>query len=340
MSNNIFIIGNGFDLDLGLPTRFSDFANSAFWPIAKKKDNPQELPNRTARGSFMAMLPLHQNTLLEHYLEDKRDKESWFDLEGYLLDYASPNISKQIVDPDQELESEIQDNIAYYNKVKGSLYDYISEVQSKNPINTNSIAGKVLHAVVENGFFDHICSFNYTDLNLTANQLGVSKKLNYYHIHGSVADNSIILGVDETKLRKGYECFHKSSSKHYTSHSLYTYLEKANEIVFFGLSFGKIDYSYFDYLFKKIVNEERIPEAKKKYITIFTKDDNSRQGIITNLREMDINMQRLYAQSHFQIICTEDGIDSLPLKLFMERLRQNGVDAYNDNMRNLALRAY
>ena len=99
MSNNIFIIGNGFDLDLGLPTRFSDFANSTFWPIAKKKDKPQELPTRTARGSFMAMLPLHQNTLLEHYLEDKRDKESWFDLEGYLLDYASPNISKQIVDP-------------------------------------------------------------------------------------------------------------------------------------------------------------------------------------------------------------------------------------------------
>ena len=86
MSNNIFIIGNGFDLDLGLHTKFSDFANSTFWPIAKKKDKPQELPPRTARGSFMAMLPLPQNTLLEHYLEDKRDKESWFDLEGYLLD--------------------------------------------------------------------------------------------------------------------------------------------------------------------------------------------------------------------------------------------------------------
>lgn len=323
MSNNIFIIGNGFDLDLGLPTRFSNFANSTFWPTAKKKDKPQELPNRTARGSFMAMLPLHQNTLLEHYLEDKRDKESWFDLEGYLLDYASPNISKQIVDPNQELESEIQENIAYYNKVQESLYNYILEVQSNNPIDTNSIAGKVLHAVVENGFFNHICSFNYTDLNLIANQLGISKEINYYHIHGSVADNSIIIGVDETKLRKGYECFHKSSSKHYASHNLYTELDKANEIVFFGLSFGKIDYSYFDHLFKIIASEERISEARKKYITIFTKDDNSRQGIISNLREMDINMQRLYAQSHFQIICTEDGLDSCEFLDFQDRLYKN-----------------
>ena len=30
-----------------------------------------------------------------------------------------------------------------YNKVQNSLYNYISEVQSNNTINTNSIAGKV-----------------------------------------------------------------------------------------------------------------------------------------------------------------------------------------------------
>ena len=340
MSNNIFIIGNGFDLDLGLPTKFSDFANSNYWPLAKKKEKNQEISTRTSRGGFNTIPPLYHTILLEHYLENKRDKESWFDLEQYLLDYASPNVSKKVVDPSQELESKIQENIVYYNKVQNSLYDYILSIQGNKTIKTNSIAGKVLHSIVENGFFDHICSFNYTDLNLIANQLGISKTLNYYHIHGSVANNSIILGVDETKLRKGYESFHKTSSKHYPSHNLYTELDKASEIVFFGLSFGKIDYSYFDHLFKKIASEERIPEAKKKYITIFTKDDNSRQGIITNLRDMDINIQRLYAQSHFQIICTADGIDNPPLKIFMERLHKNGINAHNNNMRNLASRVY
>lgn len=29
---NVLIIGNGFDLDLGLPTRYSDFAKSEYWP--------------------------------------------------------------------------------------------------------------------------------------------------------------------------------------------------------------------------------------------------------------------------------------------------------------------
>ena len=30
--NRLLIIGNGFDLDLGRKTRYSDFAKSEFWP--------------------------------------------------------------------------------------------------------------------------------------------------------------------------------------------------------------------------------------------------------------------------------------------------------------------
>lgn len=32
MSKKVFIIGNGFDLDLGMNTRYSDFAKSEYWP--------------------------------------------------------------------------------------------------------------------------------------------------------------------------------------------------------------------------------------------------------------------------------------------------------------------
>lgn len=31
MAKKILILGNGFDIDLGLKTRFSDFANSKIW---------------------------------------------------------------------------------------------------------------------------------------------------------------------------------------------------------------------------------------------------------------------------------------------------------------------
>lgn len=31
MSGKVLILGNGFDLDLGMKTRYSDFANSDIW---------------------------------------------------------------------------------------------------------------------------------------------------------------------------------------------------------------------------------------------------------------------------------------------------------------------
>lgn len=36
MKYRILIIGNGFDLDLGMKTSYKDFFNSRFWPFHKK----------------------------------------------------------------------------------------------------------------------------------------------------------------------------------------------------------------------------------------------------------------------------------------------------------------
>lgn len=327
---NLLIIGNGFDLDLGLPTKFSDFAKSAYWPKVKKKNEPLDFSTHTANGGLNAIPPLYSNTLLEHYLEDKRDKELWFDLEKCLLDYASPNISKEIVDPSQENKSDIQDNIAFYDKVRDTLGQYIADVQNNHSINTDSIAGKTLRAIVNNGLFSHICSFNYTDLTRIANQLGISKQIKYYHMHGCVSDNnkSIILGVHEAELREGYDSFRKTQSEHYKSHNLYTELDKASEIVFFGLSFGEIDYSYFQNFFNGLASSTHYAEAEKdkKRITIFTKDNDSRQTVLSNLRKMKIDLQRLYAQSIFQIICTADGPQGDAFCDFCNRLNDNGFN--------------
>ena len=56
---NSLIIGNGFDIDLGLNTRFSDFANAKdFWPE-------------------------NDGSKLSAYLESKKSVEKWFNLEGH-----------------------------------------------------------------------------------------------------------------------------------------------------------------------------------------------------------------------------------------------------------------
>lgn len=55
----LLIIGDGFDLDLGRNTRYSDFAKSGFWAKNLKSQ-------------------------LYRYLSQKSQIEKWFDLEGEL----------------------------------------------------------------------------------------------------------------------------------------------------------------------------------------------------------------------------------------------------------------
>lgn len=324
MSNNVFIIGNGFDLDLGLPTKYSDFAKSSFWP----KASPQPSSSVSTRN----ILRVGSSTnpiLLEHYLEKKKNLDSWFDLENELLLYSC--VENKI----KESSSFIKKNIEYYNRLQAALCDYILDVEDKITLK-DCFANKVLKSIIDNGYFDQIYSFNYTNLNKIAQLLSLSHEINYIHLHGKVEDKSIILGVDDSELRPGYEQFHKSSSRHYRSHDIYNALTNAQEIVIFGLSFGNIDYSYFDRFFKSLSDGDSIPEEKKKNITIFTKDDNSRLGIIGKLREMNIGMQRLFAQSHFQIICTNDETDKGLLDDFVKRMNENSLTAYERSLDSLS----
>lgn len=321
---NVFIIGNGFDLDIGLPTKYSDFANSEFWPKAAPRFNITlgEMKRNMEQGIF-TNIPIIPK--LEHTIEDAKDKNTWFDLENELLDYAKEYepTNSNYTRFSYESQSEVSSNIDYYKRLCNSLSDYIKQVQEKQDIIKDSTACMVLKAIIENDCFNSIYSFNYTDLNSIAKRIGITQEINYTHIHGKVSDASIILGVDETPLRKGYEIFHKSSNRHYRSHDLYNALSSANEIVVFGLSFGNIDYSYFDRFFKQLSEGDPITDDRKQHITIFTKDDKSRLDIISNLRSMGIVMRSLYAQSHFQFICTSDDGEKKELSDFYKRLEEN-----------------
>jgi len=300
MTKNIFIIGNGFDLDLGLKTKYSDFAHSDYWP----QYDGSIIPN------------------LKSYLEDKRDTESWFDIENELLNYARADgeHTRSIFD----LASyNVRRDMEYFAKIQSSLCLYIREQQTKE-LKKSSVASQVLKLIQQNGYFNSIYTFNYTNLNEIAAKLNLSTSMRYTHIHGCVDDESIILGVDETKLMEGYELLHKTMSASYRSHNIFNDLSAATEVVIFGLSFGQIDYTYLDRFFQSQSGREHIAEDKKKYITIFTKDEKARIDILKRLEEMDVNRQNLFTQSHFQIIRTNDSADNRLFDEFKHRLSKQG----------------
>ena len=310
MTKNILILGNGFDLDLGLKTKYSDFANSSFWPC----NDGDNIPH------------------LEEYLEQKRDTEAWFDIENELLNYATTETQRGY-NPFERAKYNAQEDMAYFAKLQDALCKYIQE-QQQNEIAKHSVASQVLRAITNNGYFESVYSFNYTNINVIAKKLGINKPKNCIYIHGNVDSNSIILGVDETKLLNGYELLHKTMSPHYCSHNIFNDLSSASEVVIFGLSFGKIDYTYLDRLFQSQSGREPIDEKQKKHITIFTKDENSRIDIMNRLEAMGINRQNLFTQSYFQINRVGEELDRDKINDFFKRLdkysRKRYAAALND----------
>ncbi len=325
--SNVFIIGNGFDLDLGLPTKYSDFAKSDFWPQASRRTTS----NINAGSGIVRVGTSANPILLEHYLDRRKNLDTWFDLENELLLYSRIENKGN----GKESDSFIAKNNEYFVKLQESLCEYIISIQD-GITQKDCAASRVLKSVMENEYFEQIFSFNYTDLNSIAQKIGIYHNINYIHLHGKVEDKSIILGVDDSELRSGYEQFHKSSSRYYRSHDIYNALTNAQEIVIFGLSFGNIDYSYFDRFFRSLSDGDSIPEENKKNITLFTKDDNSRLGLIGRLREMKIGIQRLYAQSHLQVICTNVEEDKEKIDDFVKRMEDTSRAACERELDSLS----
>lgn len=101
MAKKLLIIGNGFDIDLGLRTRYSDFAKSKIW----KK--------------LMANTCGFDKDLLGA-LNAAKEKEAWFDIEKTMNDYVrairTEYLTTNLVDKDKICLAEITKALSKYLK--------------------------------------------------------------------------------------------------------------------------------------------------------------------------------------------------------------------------------
>ena len=265
-NDRLLILGNGFDLNIKYRTKYSDFAKNVklCWPF-----------NGRTEG-------------LGGYLQQRAGADEWLDLESSMLDYASliGGIAKRNDDGCYPIKSDEED----FQSLVWSLNSYIKRMIDEDSVDDNSVAAKVLHTLLERGGAK-IFSFNYTNLKKIAYALYVKDsrhirnnyELEYMPVHGCIETDDIILGVNrEAKLISGYEFLVKNRQPHYKNTNLRQDLFSAKEITIFGLSMGKIDYSYFKDLWD-LLSHGIIPKERKCYITIFTYDEPSRRQIINNL---------------------------------------------------------
>ena len=174
-------------------------------------------------------------------------------------------------------------------------------------VERNSLAADFLKVICKHPTDFEIFSFNYTDLNKIREALGLSTFLRYKHVHGSIAEKSIILGFeDDAESIEDFSFMIKTFNPSYTSHHLRQSLSQADEIIFFGHSLGSTDYHYFSQFFKE-KSKANLKKSESVKISFITASNESHIEILNQLRNMnDANTNLLFDQNDIEFYYTND----------------------------------
>lgn len=268
----IIILGNGFDLNLGLKTSYKQFMNSNYFDklVRKKK-------------SYLI------NRIFNNYM-----LQNWIDLEEELKNFAieHSNRYKSVIDVKHE-----------FIGLTESLNDYLLNI-NYNDVVEDTIAGIFLKAIYQYQEDFDIYTFNYTNLNNILKLFKIKGSIHYTHVHGSVDDHSIILGFeDDVDISDDYCYMIKTFHAGYSSHNIRYALDEASEVIFFGHSLGSTDYHYFSQFFlkKSDINLKKEDAIK---LTIITANEDSKIEILKQLRRMNNRQTNiLYDQNDINFIC-------------------------------------
>lgn len=298
--DHLLVIGNGFDLNLGLPTTYRNFVESCIF----KKMYVKRMQEKRAKGNT-------RPSLID-YLYGKKFYERWYDIEQALLEYVSKR-------PDGSFVNNVEEDKKDYELVCESLIEYLKSLfKTGNDLKQSKMmegtpAGQLLKSISH--YRNIIYSFNYTPIHLIINAVYGNSALDPIRIHGeikeetlfkgNVKDNAIILGIetnDMNAIAPGYSFLIKSNNPVYKSSSIASDLQETRNVIFFGLSLNYMDFGYFDEYFKALTTNK---EAKRS-LTIITKDDTSRREILDNLRNKGISVREMFTHADIKIILTDD----------------------------------
>ena len=303
--SKVLVVGNGFDIALGLRSKYSDYINTmagtnknAFWPF---KEIPKgKYADCSLYCHFFKYFHPTENT---QNIEDNYYHVKWIDIEGELLKYVQSKFDSPI---DDELAKEDE---ASFQNLKMMLQKYISVMPTIEPKSPDKYFLRLLETIKSNGQFDKAYSFNYTDLRDELIRLAKFKESelpSVVNVHRTPSDENffnIVLGINEDKrIPPSYRFLFKSMQTE--PNDMAQDMVKADEVILYGLSLGEIDFPYFKSFFDHILHQPIL--SQKKYITIFTAGQNSVNSIWDSFHNANILIHDLKEKSYFNIIDMEN----------------------------------
>lgn len=273
----LVILGNGFDLDLGLSTSFKSFVDSFLFKTAPEA-------------------PLIKDIKINH----------WSDLERVFR----IKILEYIENPTDSLCENIKDT---WNIIQNRWSRYLPEITELRNIEVcikkNSCAYQLMQKAKNTSNW---YSFNYTDPFYLS---GISENMFPIYIHGSFQPreflekdlmfpipNNLIIGIDsDISLSKidneNIRHILKKQHRAYKETNILKSLKESHNIILFGHSLAITDSDYFKSFFSSIINGK----LKPKKIFIVTYNSISLQEIKANMKEYSIDYNELFS-SNVEII--------------------------------------
>lgn len=219
-TTHLIVVGNGFDINLGLKTSYNDFLKSE---------------------QFASQL--NDSNHLATYLKNSYDLNLWIDVEKQLAEY-SLNVS-----PIKKTE---------FFKIKEALKKYLQQFNNCE-INKSSEAYNLISSIKQPYThvlnFNYTNTIERILQSLTL--FTIDKNQFQTKVHGSIDENSdIVFGVDEnTEISSDNIFIRKSYSKSFDGINLRPNIKNLKKITFFGHSLGSTDHFYFEELFEYLCKD-------------------------------------------------------------------------------------
>ena len=333
----VLILGNGFDLDLGLKTSYKDFWESKYcprdYPAPIIKHLNQHWPGNLDKVKWYDL----ENEL--YYYAKKTDTAAWREdvittAERELLRIVKPEyicfglyttdysdqinslLNKGIIVEDSKcahryripyleelLKSALERDKIALELIKKGLCEYIKKIESPKD-ERNTVAYNVLLSLLKTAEkeFVEIFTFNYTQVRRMGH---VVNEVPVNYMHGSCDAEKVIIGTrDDTEIENDYAFLQKAFDPTFYPPQIVDSLQSADEVIIFGHSIGENDRQYFKSFF---IQQANYSEIKGKDITIFTRDQSSEMQVKLALQNMtDGNLSNLFCRNRVQIIKTEN----------------------------------
>ena len=308
MAELALIIGNGFDLDMGLPSRYSDFADSPeFHDLARRMHN-------------MYFEEERENSLVLQ-IQKASYNSNWFDIEEEIHKYV---VNHQCFD-----DNMIRMVRSEFDHLKKALSNYLKRITANFTADKNKLSTYLYYRLRECPLTATEIYFNYTS---PQQYLKMPIQLEIFNggqhwfsfVHGSLRENDIVLGCDlqaGEEVNRQLSFMYKYNMLNRANHVARNILE-AKEIIFFGHSMNDMDFCYFREFFK----EASASPKPIRHLTIITYDEESERTIKDNIRNQGISVSDLYSN-----LWTFDFIHT---KNYYAR-EKNEVDKFNGMMDRL-----